>query len=136
VLATAPEILVFDEPASALDPEGAEDLYALLGRFNREQGMTVIVVEHDLARVLPYADQLVVLYGGRVAAAAPLAEALGALADAYPEAIPALWKLRRAVAAEAGMECSLWRSPAEAVAELAALFEDLRQKGRGVARIA
>ncbi len=65
-LASRPGILVLDEPASALDPEGAEELYALLARLNIEAGITLLVVEHDLAKALAYADRLVVLAGGRV----------------------------------------------------------------------
>ena len=76
VLVSRPAILVLDEPTSALDPEGAADLYELIARLNREQGITVVVSEHDLARALPHADSVVVMAAGRVALAGPLNEVL------------------------------------------------------------
>lgn len=62
-LTLEPEVLVLDEPTSQLDPEGAEQILALLTRLNREQGLTIVLSEHRLERILPYADQLVFLAG-------------------------------------------------------------------------
>ena len=67
LLATKPSILILDEPASALDPKGRSELYALLHRLHQEEGLTVLAVEHDLACVLPYADQFVFLQEGFIA---------------------------------------------------------------------
>ena len=65
-LALQPNILVLDEPTSQLDPQSAEEVLQALVRLNREQGLTIILAEHRLERVLPFADRLVVVEGGRI----------------------------------------------------------------------
>ncbi len=62
-LALRPRLLVLDEPTSQLDPMGAEEVLSALARLNRERGLTVVLAEHRLERVLPYADRLVYLPG-------------------------------------------------------------------------
>jgi energy-coupling factor transporter ATP-binding protein EcfA2 len=62
-LAFRPRVLVLDEPTSQLDPQSAEDVLQSLVRLNRDLGLTVILVEHRLERVLPYVDRLVYLPG-------------------------------------------------------------------------
>jgi energy-coupling factor transport system ATP-binding protein len=60
-LAFRPRILVLDEPTSQLDPRSAREVLEALGRLNRDLGLTVILAEHRLERVLPFADRLVYL---------------------------------------------------------------------------
>jgi energy-coupling factor transport system ATP-binding protein len=67
VLALHPGILILDEPTSELDPKGAEEVLSVVTRLNDELGLTVILVEHRLDRVLQYADRLIVLDKGMVA---------------------------------------------------------------------
>jgi len=67
VLALHPGILILDEPTSELDPKGAEEVLAVITRLNDELGLTVILVEHRLDRVLQYADRLIILNEGTVA---------------------------------------------------------------------
>lgn len=119
-IAASPSILVLDEPASALDPEGAEELYALLGRLNRETGMTIMVVEHDLARVLPYADRMVVMDGGKVAAAGEIAAVLEQITTQFrcPELAPSLWTLKELLEAKTGEEFTAWRRDEDAALEI------------------
>lgn len=121
VLATKAEILVLDEPASALDPEGAEEMYALLAALNREHGITIVVVEHDLAKVLAYADQMVVLAAGQVARAGGCEDVLPFLwrQEELREMVPRLWGLKFALEQELGRKFGNWRHEDEAVAELA-----------------
>ncbi|MBM9459258.1 energy-coupling factor ABC transporter ATP-binding protein [Nocardioides sp. zg-536] len=76
VLTTHPRLLVLDEPTSALDPTAAEDVLATLTRLVQDLGVSVLVAEHRLERVLPFADQLCVLgadplRGGRLVTGAP-----------------------------------------------------------------
>ncbi len=120
VLATRPEILVLDEPASALDPEGAEELYALLASLNREYGMTLLVVEHDLARVLAYADNLLVLAGGRIACQGRPEEVLPVLARSEELAamVPPLWQLKFGLEERFETRFAPWRHEGEAIEEL------------------
>jgi energy-coupling factor transport system ATP-binding protein len=63
VLTMHPRVLVLDEPTSALDPTAAEDVLATLTRLVHDVGLAVVVAEHRLERVVPYADQLVLLTG-------------------------------------------------------------------------
>ena len=61
VLTSHPRILVLDEPTSALDPAAAEDVLAALTRLVHDLGMTVLLAEHRLERVVQYADHVVVV---------------------------------------------------------------------------
>jgi energy-coupling factor transport system ATP-binding protein len=60
-LALRPSILVLDEPTSQLDPKSAEDVLHALVRLNADLGLTIVLVEHRLERVLPFVDDLVYL---------------------------------------------------------------------------
>ena len=63
VLTTHPRILVLDEPTSALDPQAAEDVLASLQRLVHDLGLTVLLAEHRLERVIQYADQVLLVPG-------------------------------------------------------------------------
>ena len=62
-LTAHPPILVLDEPTSALDPASAEDVLAAIARLVHDLGVTVVLAEHRLERVLPYCDRIVYLAG-------------------------------------------------------------------------
>ncbi len=64
VLTTHPRLLVLDEPTSALDPTAAEDVLATLTRLVHDLGVSVLVAEHRLERVVPFADRLCLLSEG------------------------------------------------------------------------
>jgi energy-coupling factor transport system ATP-binding protein len=64
-LATRPAMLVLDEPTSQLDPLAAHDVIAAVQRLNSDLGMTIVISEHRLDRVLPFADRLVAIDRGR-----------------------------------------------------------------------
>ncbi|KAB7743313.1 ATP-binding cassette domain-containing protein [Nostocoides sp. F2B08] len=59
VLTAHPRILVLDEPTSALDPTGAEDVLAALSRLVHDLGVTVVVAEHRIERVIHLADSII-----------------------------------------------------------------------------
>lgn len=63
VLTSHPKVLVLDEPTSALDPAAAEEVLAALQRLVHDVGITVIVAEHRLERVVQYADHIIVVPG-------------------------------------------------------------------------
>ncbi|MBV9292911.1 MAG: ABC transporter ATP-binding protein, partial [Frankiales bacterium] len=63
VLTVHPRVLVLDEPTSALDPAAAEDVLAALTRLVHDLGLTVVLAEHRLERVVQYADRVVVVPG-------------------------------------------------------------------------
>ena len=64
VLTAHPRALVLDEPTSALDPGAAEEVLATLQRLVHDLGITVVLAEHRLERVLEYADRVVRVPGG------------------------------------------------------------------------
>ena len=66
VLALHPEILMLDEPTSELDPKSADEVLSIAQRLNDELGITVILIEHRLDRVIQHTDRLIVLDGGRI----------------------------------------------------------------------
>ncbi|MFJ2747473.1 ABC transporter ATP-binding protein [Streptomyces sp. NPDC087297] len=72
VLTAHPRILVLDEPTSALDPTAAEEVLAAVTRLVHDLGVTVLLAEHRLERVVQYADRVIHLPGdGRVVSGAP-----------------------------------------------------------------
>ncbi len=72
VLTAHPAVLVLDEPTSALDPPAAEEVLAALQRLVHDLGLTVLLAEHRLERVVQYADRLVYLPGdGSLRAGSP-----------------------------------------------------------------
>lgn len=65
-LVRKPDLLLLDEPLSALDSSMRGNLQDLLLQFHREYGFTMIIVTHDLAEIFRLADQLVVLDHGKI----------------------------------------------------------------------
>ncbi len=65
-LAMYPQVLVLDEPTSNLDPIGKEEVFAVAARLNRERGMTIVIVEHEVEVMAAYADRLVVMANGEI----------------------------------------------------------------------
>ena len=90
-LALQPAILALDEPTSQLDPWGAEEVLAALTRLNEDLGLTVVLAEHRLERVVAHADRLTVLASGGTVAldGAPR----DVLAQADVTSLPALFAL-------------------------------------------
>jgi energy-coupling factor transporter ATP-binding protein EcfA2 len=60
-LALKPGILVLDEPTSQLDPHTADEVLQALVQLNQQLGLTIILAEHRLERVLPYATKIIYL---------------------------------------------------------------------------
>jgi energy-coupling factor transport system ATP-binding protein len=63
VLTASPRLLVLDEPTSALDPAAAEEVLSALARLVHDLGLTVVMAEHRLERVVPFADRMVLVPG-------------------------------------------------------------------------
>ncbi|MBA2701489.1 MAG: ABC transporter ATP-binding protein [Chloroflexi bacterium] len=64
-LAAGPELLIADEPTTALDVTIQAQIMELLGRLQREMGMAVLLITHDLGVVAGVANRVYVMYGGR-----------------------------------------------------------------------
>ena len=68
IMAMQPEVLILDEPTSQLDPIAASDFLNTVRKINIELGTTVIITEHRLEDIFPYADRAIVMDGGKVIA--------------------------------------------------------------------
>lgn len=65
-LATHPEILLLDEPTSELDPGSAESVLNVIEKINDELGLTIILVEHRLERVIHHVDRMLMIDSGKI----------------------------------------------------------------------
>ena len=68
VMAMHPQLLILDEPTSQLDPIAASDFLETVRKINRDIGTTVILTEHRLEDVIPWADKVYVMDKGRMIA--------------------------------------------------------------------
>lgn len=66
VLAMHPQILVLDEPTAGLDPQGRQEMMGLFDRLHSEQGLTIVLVTHQMEDVAQYAEQVAVMRQGRL----------------------------------------------------------------------
>ncbi|MGV9605351.1 dipeptide ABC transporter ATP-binding protein [Streptomyces sp. NPDC003631] len=93
-LAADPRVIVCDEPVSALDVTTQAQVVALLGELQRELGLALVFVAHDLAVVRQVSDRVAVMRGGRIVEYGPADEVYGAPQDPYTRqllaAVPAL----------------------------------------------
>lgn len=68
VMVMNPTLLLLDEPSSQLDPISAHDFFTMLERINTELGVTIILSEHNLSKVFPLSDKVVVMEDGKITA--------------------------------------------------------------------
>lgn len=71
-LATDPRLLLADEATSALDPETTAGVLDLLRRVNRDLGVTIVLITHEMSVVRAIADRVAVMDGGRVVESGPV----------------------------------------------------------------
>ena len=88
-LITRPEILIADEPTTALDVTVQKQVLDLLAERQRELGTAIILITHDLGVVKQYAHRIQVMYAGSIVESAPAAELLGHPLHAYTRALMA-----------------------------------------------
>lgn len=100
VLVTHPRLLILDEPVSQMNPQGVKDFLALLLRLNREEGMTILVVEHRVNELAPYFPRLAVMYEGHFIYDGPIEEAWSRIgsSEAYGLREPQTVRLGRRLA--------------------------------------
>jgi len=91
VLTMHPRLLVLDEPTSALDPTAAEDVLATITRLVHDVGVSVLLAEHRLERVVPFADRICLVSDGSLLVGDP------ATVLATSPVVPPLVELGRAV---------------------------------------
>ena len=86
-LVCRPSLLIADEPTTALDVTIQAQILALIKDLQAELGMAVLIITHDLGVVANLAEEVVVLYGGRVMEQGPIAELYGRPAHPYLRAL-------------------------------------------------
>jgi len=88
-LAQEPDILLLDEPTAALDLAHQQRIFRLLKKLNRERGLTVVTVTHDLNLAALFCREIAVLHGGRIVARGAPGEILTAslLSSVYDAAL-------------------------------------------------
>jgi oligopeptide transport system ATP-binding protein len=82
-LALSPDILIADEPTTALDVTVQAQIVALLGELRQETSMGMLLITHDLGLAADVADQIAVMYAGRIVETAPAADLYRAPAHPY-----------------------------------------------------
>jgi glycine betaine/proline transport system ATP-binding protein len=82
-LAVDPEVMLFDEPFSALDPLIRRDMQNEVIRLHHEVGKTMLFVTHDLAEALKLGDHIVIMRNGQIVQAGRPEDLVGAPADDY-----------------------------------------------------
>ncbi|MFC5718797.1 dipeptide ABC transporter ATP-binding protein [Streptomyces gamaensis] len=105
-LAPEPRVIVCDEPVSALDVTTQAQVVALLGELQRELGLALVFIAHDLAVVRQVSDRLVVMRGGRIVEEGPADTVYERPRHAYTRgllaAVPRLERAGTAVEGPAG----------------------------------
>lgn len=86
-LACSPQLLIADEPTTALDVTVKRQILELLLNLRSEMGLTVILITHDMGVVAEVADRILVMYGGRVAEIGAAAGVLGSPSHPYTKSL-------------------------------------------------
>lgn len=106
-LANDPDIIIADEPTTALDVTVQAQILALLADLRRSRGLAILFITHDFGVVAQLCDRVAVMYGGQVVETGPTPEVLASPAHPYTrrliECVPELGKGRRALAAIPGL---------------------------------
>lgn len=66
IMAMRPKVLVLDEPAAGLDPQGRRDIFGGIRAYNRETGSTVVIVSHSMEDMAQYCDDVAVMAHARL----------------------------------------------------------------------
>jgi peptide/nickel transport system permease protein len=86
-LSCGPDVLFADEPTTALDVTIQDQVLRLLHRLREERDMAVVLVSHDLSVVARWADEVIVMYAGKVVERGPAAEVFAHARMPYTEAL-------------------------------------------------
>jgi energy-coupling factor transporter ATP-binding protein EcfA2 len=90
MMATRPQVLIFDEPTSNLDPSATAEIFRVIGQIRAQAGITVLVIEHKIAYLRPFQPRLVVMDDGQISHDGPMAAIVSDLYDAWrkPTQVP------------------------------------------------
>ena len=106
-LASDPEVLLCDEATSALDPQTTDSILKLLQQINRERGITVIIITHQMSVIEQICNRVAILNQGEVAE-------LGEVEDVFSN--PKSEAGRRLVSPEGALPLSTWEGPVARIA--------------------
>ncbi|WP_372910795.1 ABC transporter ATP-binding protein [Salinigranum sp.] len=84
VLAMQPDVLVLQQPTAQLDPEGTDEVFEVVGEMN-DRGYTIVMISHELDRLVPHLDRLVVMDDGEIRLDGPPDDVL---VDATEQGLP------------------------------------------------
>jgi peptide/nickel transport system ATP-binding protein len=87
VMLLKPQLLIADEPTTALDSLSQREVMEIMAELTRSEGTAVLLITHDLGLVARYADEVVVLERGRRVEAGPVAQVLTAPKQAYTRSL-------------------------------------------------
>ncbi|SED21330.1 peptide/nickel transport system ATP-binding protein [Rhizobiales bacterium GAS188] len=114
-LAGEPELLIADEPTTALDATIQAQILDLIDRLRRELGMALVLISHDLGVVAELCDRILVMYAGGIVEEAPADLLFAAPAHPYTRgligAVPPLTGARRRLTAIPGQVPEPWNMP-------------------------
>jgi peptide/nickel transport system ATP-binding protein len=82
-IAAEPDVIVADEPTTALDVSVQAQILSLLRRLARDHGTAIVLVTHDMGVIAEIADRVAVMYAGRIVEIGPVAEVLHAARHPY-----------------------------------------------------
>ncbi|MGH3203914.1 MAG: dipeptide ABC transporter ATP-binding protein [Streptosporangiaceae bacterium] len=86
-LVNQPDVVVADEPTTALDVTTQAQVLALLERLVQDQGSAIVLITHDVNVVAQFCDQVMVMYAGRIVERSSVAAAFGSPAHPYTQAL-------------------------------------------------
>lgn len=66
VLAMKPKVVILDEPTAGLDPLGREEIFSIIKKIHKEEGITIILVSHNMDDVAAFADRVLVMDNGKL----------------------------------------------------------------------
>ena len=86
-LANEPDLLIADEPTTALDVTIQKQILDLIGSLVRELGMGMVLISHDLAVIANTVDRIAVMYGGAIVESGPTRELFARLSHPYTQGL-------------------------------------------------
>ncbi len=115
-VALSPDLLICDEPTTALDVTVQLQILRLLGELQRQQNMAIIFVTHDLQMAAQFCDDVAIMYGGRIVESGPIRDVFEQPVHPYTvgllEAVPTLVDSDRRLVAIPGQQPGLAAIPA------------------------
>lgn len=86
-IACRPQLIIADEPTTALDVTVQQQILSLLGEMRRELNASTLLITHDLGIIARHCDRVLVMYAGRIVESAPVEELFARPAHAYTRAL-------------------------------------------------